>query len=311
MGRVRGLAAVVALALLAAACGDGSATKRTIPTPPGPSTYSVATMTQTFVDTRRGTLANGGEPSKPTRTLATTILYPTPSTGGPFPLIVFAHGFGSRPASYDSLLQSWASTGYVVAAPAFPLSNSDAPGGASQNDIVNQPGDISFVINQMVRLNGEMGPLKGLIDPNRIGAAGHSAGAVTIMGAALDSCCRDDRIGAAAIMSGFEGAFPNGAYHTASTPVLFLHGDHDEAIPFGQGQQAYLDALPPKFFVALLGADHSGPFSTGPSTPATQVVERSTLDFFDHYLKGRADALTRLAQDGAVSGVSTIETVGK
>ena len=41
---------------------------------------------------------------------------PAASANGPFPLVVFAHGFAVTPALYAHLLQSWARAGYVVAA---------------------------------------------------------------------------------------------------------------------------------------------------------------------------------------------------
>jgi len=39
---------------------------------------------------------------------------------GPYPVIVFAHGFDVDPNTYRSLLVSWVEAGYVVVAPFFP-----------------------------------------------------------------------------------------------------------------------------------------------------------------------------------------------
>src|SRR6202035_5291617 len=69
---------------------------------------------------------------------------------GPFPLIVFGHGFAVTPATYSRLLQSWTRAGFVVAAPVFPLGNARAPGGPNEADLVNQPADMSFVISHML-----------------------------------------------------------------------------------------------------------------------------------------------------------------
>ncbi len=85
------------------------------------------------------------------RTLRTYVWYPSqgPANGsdrrdapaarsdGPFPLIVFGHGFAVTPMLYAPLLRAWARAGYVVAAPAFPLENADAPGGPSEADLSN------------------------------------------------------------------------------------------------------------------------------------------------------------------------------
>ena len=128
--------------------------------------------------------------------------------GEGFP-VVLVHGFTGTPKYYEGLLRAWAASGYVVAAPAFPLSNGDAPGGPNQNDVINQPGDATFVITQMLELSGRgNGPLRGMIDPRHIGVAGHSAGGTTAMGVALNTCCRDGRIGAAAVLSSGEIMFP-------------------------------------------------------------------------------------------------------
>ena len=53
--------------------------------------------------------------------------------------------------SFRALLTAWAAAGYVVAAPLFPLSSSETPGGPDGGDIGNQPGDMSFVIDQMLK----------------------------------------------------------------------------------------------------------------------------------------------------------------
>jgi len=115
----------------------------------------VSTTTMTFVDTSRSTPPWNGMPARPSRTLVTSIWYPAKSGSanhpGPYPLIVFAHGLGGSPQDYRTLLTAWAAAGYVVAAPLFPLSSSETPGGPDGGDIGNQPGDMSFVIDQMLK----------------------------------------------------------------------------------------------------------------------------------------------------------------
>ena len=55
-------------------------------------THSVGVRQTTFVDSGRSTPPFGGFPGSPYRTLPTTIWYPSDG-GGPFPLVVFAHGY--------------------------------------------------------------------------------------------------------------------------------------------------------------------------------------------------------------------------
>jgi predicted dienelactone hydrolase len=116
----------------------------------------------TFVDRTR-TVSVPGQPTRP-RALTTIIRYPAQGpagqiditdaaperAAGPFPLIVFGHGFAVTPATYFRLLRAWAQAGYVVAAPLFPLENANAPGGPDESDLVNQPRDMSVVISGML-----------------------------------------------------------------------------------------------------------------------------------------------------------------
>src|SRR5918996_5415002 len=122
---------LVVLALIAASCGgsDGddrararpSDRARTTPTAATAGTYEVAQLTETFVDTSRPTESASGQGNAPTRTLVTEIRYP--QADGPFPLIVLAHGQTGHPDKFSQLMAAWASSGYVVAAPLFPLTS--------------------------------------------------------------------------------------------------------------------------------------------------------------------------------------------
>jgi fermentation-respiration switch protein FrsA (DUF1100 family) len=46
-------------------------------------------------------------------------------------------------------------------------------------------------------------------------------------------------------------------------PVLVVHGDRDEVVPFELGRQVYDAALPPKAFYPVRGADHNSLYVTG------------------------------------------------
>ena len=110
----------------------------------------------------------------------------SPPVPGPFPLITFSHGWAGHPRKFTQLFEAWAEAGYVVAAPAFPLSNDQAPGGATSDDVTNQPGDISFVIDEVLAASEDAAdPLYGAVDPDHIGTAGLSLGGVTTYGLAF------------------------------------------------------------------------------------------------------------------------------
>ena len=222
------------------------------------------------------------------------------SRGGPFPLIVFAHGFNTTPEVYASLLDTWAAAGYVVAAPEFPRSVSGAH--LDESDLDHQPGDVSFVISRI--LAGALPA--GLVDGRRIGVAGHSDGGVTAVGVGYNTCCHDTRISADVVMAGDAHDFAGGRYFASGTPpLLVIQGDQDPSNDPSLGQQLYQAAPSPKVLIMLLGALHLPPFTT--DLPHLGVVETATLGFFDHYLKGRADGLARVA-GAARAPLATIST---
>jgi dipeptidyl aminopeptidase/acylaminoacyl peptidase len=309
---------LLACSLLVACAGRGDdATAPPLQPPADRSPRPVGSLAEVFVDSSRPTAEHGSAPAAPQRTLRTTILFPATSEDGgldsggrPYPLIVFGHGSGGFGARYLPLLRSWAAQGYVVAAPVFPFAaDGDAGGEASTEDLANQPADMAFVVTELLRLSGDAAsPIGGAIDPDRIGAAGHSLGAMTTLALAANTCCHDPRVKAAAILAGREMPFGNGRFfYRIRTPLLFVHGDADANVPYRDGRRAYDNAPPPRFFVTLLGGDHSSPYAPFGS-PTTQVTVDATLHFFDAYLKGDTGEVARLLTDSSRAGVARVES---
>lgn len=276
-----------------------------------PSSYAVGLRVLRLVDPSRSIVLEGK--SEP-RTLLTEIRYPALGSanatdvrdapaarvGGPFPLIVFGHGFDVAPAQYARLLRYWAGAGYVVAAPAFPGENPAAPGGANEADLVNQPGDVRFVISRMLAESAGSGPLAGLVDPTRIAVAGHSDGGDTALAVAYNPRLRDSRVDAAIVLSGAEipaeGEF---AFPTGGPPLLATQGTADP-INLPSATDAFFEAAhPPKYLLSLLGAEHLPPYVESGSQLA--IVERVTRAFLDAYLPHEQGALARLRADGNVA----------
>ena len=79
-----------------------------------------------------------------------------PNGIGQFPLIVFAHGFAGHPEKFTKLFAAWADAGFVVAAPAFPLTNSHVPE-VKISDVGQQPADMSFVLDNVLALDKQRG----------------------------------------------------------------------------------------------------------------------------------------------------------
>jgi hypothetical protein len=185
----------------------------------------------------------------------------------------------------------------VVAAPLFPLTNAHTPGGPDLSDYVHQPGDMSFVVTQMLKQSSmSSSPLSGLVEPSEVGAAGHSLGGVTTLGLVANSCCRDTRIKAAVVMSGDPITFPSGQVEDGEAPPLLLvHGNADPTVPYVSSVDVFNRARAPKGLLTIIGGNHDSPVN--PSGPAFADVVRTTIDFFDRYLKGQTAALTRLEHD--------------
>jgi predicted dienelactone hydrolase len=231
---------------------------------------------------------------------------PAARVDGPFPLVIFGHGFAVTPNLYKRLLQSWARAGYVVAAPVFPLENADAPGGPDESDLTNQPADMSFVISRMLAASSSpSGPFAGLVDPAHIAVTGQSDGGDTALAVAYDPTYRDRRVRAAVILSGAEipgvGGF---TFPRGSPPLLATQGTADTINPPSSTNAFFDTAQRPKYLLSLIGAEHLPPYSD--QQPQLAIVERVSIAFFDGYLKHRHEALKRLNSLGSVPGTASM-----
>jgi predicted dienelactone hydrolase len=160
---------------------------------------------------------------------------------------------------YPEYTRHLASHGYVVAAPDFPLTRIGAPGGTRFLDTINQPGDVSFVIDRMLEFNATSGHLlNGAIDSEKIGLTGHSGGGFTTLLTVYGvyGAERDERIDAAVSISG-SGCFYD-AEDTAgvTVPMMFLTGSEDTIVPRRGNRVAYENARPPRYWVEVRGANH-------------------------------------------------------
>jgi fermentation-respiration switch protein FrsA (DUF1100 family) len=238
----------------------------------------------------------------------TDVWYPKVRVG-PLPLVIFGHGFAETPAPYAALLQAWARAGYVVAAPTFPLENANAPGGPNENDLVNQPTDMSFVITRLLTVSrAGGGVLGGRINPREIAVTGQSDGGETALSVAYNRFFVDHRVRAAVILSGAKlpgvGGF---TFPRPSPPLLATQGTADTINPPSFTRAFFDVAPPPKYLLVLFGAAHLGPYTD--QQPQLGIVERVTIAFMDHYLKGEGSR-RRILRAGAVAGTSVVESSG-
>jgi predicted dienelactone hydrolase len=223
-----------------------------------------------MVDTSRPTAANGTFPGSDERRMTVEIWYPAVADGSnpdgrdvrldssaaPYPLIIFAHGYTASRVQSTSYTRHLASHGYVVAAPDFPLTSSSAPGGPQFTDLVNQPRDVSFLIDQMLAFSADSANrLTGGIDGEHIGLTGHSLGGFTTL-LAMYGPDADPRIDAALPLSA------SGCFMTETTvgdkdvPIMLMTGSEDLLVAPAGNRRAYDLANAPRYWVQLNGGGH-------------------------------------------------------
>ena len=171
--------------------------------------------------------------------LEISIEYPT--RGGPFPILVFSHGYGSSDRGYEPLISYWTSNGYVCIRPSHadagalrdtsrdalsppPMSQGRRGGRQPQAQITpivpqtnrmediwdherepqwrNRALDIKLVLDSLDDIERQFPELRGKMDHKRIGVGGHSYGAFTaLLIAGMNSTFADPRVGAVVAMS--------------------------------------------------------------------------------------------------------------
>jgi predicted dienelactone hydrolase len=279
--------------------------------------YAVGRRSIELVDTTRPSAADPARdlPEERQRTFPVLLLYPAdgdPSgagptddlaaAAGPFPLVVFTHGVTATGPAYQARLQQWARAGYVVAAPTYPRSS--GPGGQIA-DYVNQPADVSFVLDELLALPAD-DPLAAAIDPDRLAAAGHSLGAITTLGVGLSSCCADDRLDAAVAISGIRLPFPGGEFDDLTrVPLLLIHGAEDGVVPVAGSDSIFEETPGPAHYLRLPDGDHTGFLATDGA-----LVDRVAIAFLDRYVRDVAGALDGLPDEVAATGRATFASKG-
>jgi predicted dienelactone hydrolase len=269
--------------------------------------FAVGVRVLQIVDHRRTLVLSDGR--RRPRPITTIVRYPatgSASSGdvrgapparasGPFPLIVFGHGFAVTPAIYSRLLRAWAAAGFVVAAPVFALENAHAPGGPDERDLVNQPEDMRVVINRLLSADDRRtGWAFTLIAGRWVAVAGQSDGGETALALAYDRAFRDPRVRAAVLLSGAQ--LPEGGRASlvaSGPPLLAVQGSADQINPPAR-TAAFFDAVGrPKFLLTLIGASHLAPYTS--EQPQLAIVEHASLAFLRAYLGPPSDLARQLA----------------
>ena len=189
------------------------------------------------------------------REIACDVRYPGVSAtseatpdNGPFPLVVFGHGFLMGPQDYDDLAAGLVHAGYVVALVA--TEQTFAP--SHQNFGL----DLAFVANEMVQ-NGASGILEGWLQPHAA-IAGHSMGG----GATWLAAATNPMIDAVVVFAPAEtnpSAVAVG--ENIQVPVLVVSGSADGVTPPDTQHFPLYNSTtgaPCRAFASLLDGGHCG-----------------------------------------------------
>lgn len=236
------------------------------------------------------------------------------------PVIVFSHGLGSVRTDMRYLAEHLASHGYVVAALEHPGSNETHIRQALKlkaplleaEEFLNRPKDISFVLDELNRLNQKAGPLQGKLAPDRAMVVGYSLGGATALSVAgaelqlseLKQRCpgkvlafslgenaqcfakglpeeryqlRDPRIKAAIALSPTTSLlFGETGLTKVAVPTIVAASSADKTTPILTEQVVAFDKLPsPKWLVGFVGGTHLS--VKDPSTTRDQPGQLDTL----------------------------------
>jgi len=221
--------------------------------------HQVTHQSISWVDTSRSTMPNRDFKGRDSRELKGRIWFPADKEGAPYPLVVYAHGYMSQYKEGEYILDFLASHGYVAVSVDFPLSNGSSPGGAVLSDIVNQPGDVSFLIDQMLARTKQVDNLLyGRVDGDRIAALGLSLGGLTTELVAFDPRRKDPRIRAAISMAGPSQFLTPEFFDGDSIPFMYIAGTADAIVPYRENAQPILKKYKNSVLVSLESGSHVG-----------------------------------------------------
>lgn len=172
-----------------------------------------------------------------------------PSADGPFPIVLFSHGFGGFRQANSALAVGMASWGFIVASTDHlerGLASVTIPG--SHPGPVRDTEDMIAMIELLESLgNTAADPFAGIVDIEHIAATGHSAGASASL-----RLYRDPRVGA---VIGFAGAAT--VADPPDKPVMLIAASGDVAVTVERMRAAYASLASPKRLVIVEETGHN------------------------------------------------------
>ena len=228
-----------------------------------------------------------------TTTMTDTYADAPPSPDGPFPLVLFSHGFGSYRLDASTLLRGIASWGFVVAAPEHIERDRAA---LVTNQVQRAPEkDVQVLVATIPLVVGAGGVLQGLTDGEKVAAVGHSAGGRAAL-SALSEPQVDVAVGWAAAGRADVPAPPK--------PSMNIAAKVDVLVPIEEIRSTYAGLLPPKRLVVIDGAGHNSftdlCLSVRNGTDLVGIAKRVGFNLPDNLARGATDGCESTAIDTKV-----------
>jgi dienelactone hydrolase len=261
-----------------------------------------------------------------------------------FPVILFSHGLGGSREGGKTWGEHWAAHGYIVIHMQHLGSDESVWKGKRVAEFASEMrramtmsnlglriGDVHFVIDEVLMRKKARNEMFSRADTSRIGVAGHSFGAQTVMSVAgqvspavAGQSGVDKRVTAALALS------PNARnkqnlpkqYGSISMPLMSITGTLDGAV-LDDGTEPQHRTLPyenmpagNKYLLVLAGGDHSvfgghnlrGMRDMVRDSAITQHVKSVTLAYWNAHLKADAKELNWLrAKDGFAAKLSAAD----
>jgi dienelactone hydrolase len=172
------------------------------------------------------------------------------SPSGPYPVVLFSHGFGGERLYYSNLLAGIASWGYVVVSADY-LERGLAAQALRLTVRPSATLDRSIMLDSLGAVERASGDpssvIHGVVNPSKVAAVGHSAGGGTAFDA-LDSPQVATAVGWAPVP-------PTGT--PSSKPVMLIGAEGDQAVLPSSVAKTYASFHGPKASVEISGEGHN------------------------------------------------------
>ena len=186
----------------------------------------------------------------------------TAASDGPYPLILFRHGYAGYRDQSTFLTTHLASWGFVVASPDQREIGLEFLGGiAGKPDVPRDAQEVMRSTVDLVRSENDSttSVLHSIVKPGKIGVTGHSMG-----GFASAQFASQPDVGVYVPLAagiGNDGDTEAAAVKPANVPSLFMFGSIDTVVPPETTRAAFAAAEPPTRLVVLGGSGHLNGFS--------------------------------------------------